>query len=116
MKNRLDGKRIKKSLALRTARVVDSLKDILKRWFEFYNGYDPLFTWWVEKPYRELTTSLENYSVFLRDKIAGVKKGEISRDPIGREALLQELSFEIINYTPEELIEIAKKRWSGAKG
>ncbi len=109
LKNQLDGKKIKKSLALRTARTVDSLKEILKRWFEFYNGYDPLFTWWVEKPYRELNTSLENYSVFLRDKIAGLRKGEIAGDPVGRESLLKELSFEIIPYTPEELIEIAKK-------
>ncbi len=109
LKNQLDGKKIKKSLALRAARTVDSLKDILKRWFEFYNGYDPLFTWWVEKPYRELNTSLENYSIFLRDKIAGLRKGEIAGDPVGRESLLKELSFEIIPYTPEELIEIARK-------
>lgn len=116
LKNQLDEKRTKKSLTLRAARVVDSLKDILKRWFEFYNGYDPLFTWWVEKPYRELNTSLENYSVFLRDKIAGVRKGEITGDPVGRENLLKELSFEIITYTPEELIEIAKKEMEWCEG
>jgi len=109
LKNQLDGKKIKKIVALRTSKVIDSLRDILKRWFEFYNGYDPLFTWWVEKPYKEIEISLENYSIFLRDKIAGIKKGEIAGEPIGRENLVKELSFEMIPYTPEELIEIAKK-------
>jgi len=109
LKNQLDGKTIKKIVALRTSKVIDSLRDILKRWFEFYNGYDPLFTWWVEKPYKEIEIYLENYSIFLRDKIAGIKKGEIAGEPIGRENLVKELSFEMIPYTPEELIEIAKK-------
>jgi len=109
LKNQVDGKNIKKIVALRTVRAISSLRDILKKWFEFYNGYDPLFTWWVEKPYKELDNSLENYSVFIRDKIAGVKKGEISGEPVGRENLIKELSFEMIPYTPEELIEIAKK-------
>lgn len=33
-------------------------------------------------------------------------------DPIGREALLQELEYEMIPYTPEELIEIANKEFA----
>jgi len=109
LKNQLDGKKIKKIVALSTSKVIDSLRDILKRWFEFYNGYDPLFTWWVEKPFKEIEISLENYSIFLRDKIAGIKKGEIAGEPFGRENLVKELSLEMIPYTPEELIEIAKK-------
>ncbi len=42
----------------------------------------------------------------------GVKPDDntaIVGDPIGREALLQELEYEMIPYTPEELIEIANK-------
>ena len=108
-KKQLETKRPKKFLILRAARVVDSLKDTLKKWYEFYHGYDPLFMWWVEKPYKEVVTALENYSTFLRDKITGVKQGEIVGEPVGREALIKELSFEMIPYTPEELIEIARK-------
>jgi len=109
LKIQLETERPKSFLAFRAARVIDSLKEILKNWYEFYHGYDPLFTWWVEKPYAEAVTALEKYSTFLRDKIVGVKKGEITGEPVGREALIKELSFEMIPYTPEELIEIATK-------
>lgn len=101
--------KIKRSVAHRSAKIVENLREILKKWFDFNNGYDPLFTWWMEKPYREIDNSLQNYSTFLRDKIAGVKKGEVAGDPVGREALIKELSFQMIPYTPEELIEIARK-------
>jgi len=109
LKIQLETERPKSFLAFRAARVIDSLKEILKNWYEFYHGYDPLFMWWVEKPYAEAVTALEKYSTFLRDKIVGVKKGEITGEPVGREALIKELSFEMIPYTPEELIEIATK-------
>ncbi len=33
---------------------------------------------------------------------------EIVGNPIGREALLSELSYEMISYSPEELIELAE--------
>ena len=33
-------------------------------------------------------------------------------DPIGREAFLQELEYEMIPYTPEELVEIANKEFA----
>ena len=33
-------------------------------------------------------------------------------DPIGREALMEELDFEMIPYTPEEIIEIANKEFA----
>src|SRR6218665_821348 len=29
------------------------LQEILKNYFDFYNGYDPLFSWWVPKTYSE---------------------------------------------------------------
>lgn len=103
------GVKFKKTNVLRAVRTIETIKEILKKWFEFYNGYDPLFTWWVEKPYRELEESLESYITFLKDKIADIKKGEIAGDPVGRDILIKELSFEMIPYSPEELIEIAKK-------
>ena len=37
------------------------------------------------------------------------RQSEIVGNPIGREALLSELQYEMIAYTPEELIEIARK-------
>jgi hypothetical protein len=39
-----------------------TLRATLDSWYSFYFGYDPLFTWWVRKPYEELVAALEAYS------------------------------------------------------
>jgi hypothetical protein len=99
----------------RAARECRDLRRTLKDWYSFYDGYDPLFTWWVESPYKRLEKALGEYADFLRSEIAGVDKGDrdaIIGDPIGREALLAELRTEMIAYTPEELIQIAEKEYA----
>lgn len=55
--------------ALRAASAVETVRTNLLGWFNFYNGYDPLFTWWVPLPYKHLDTSLKSYVVFLRDTV-----------------------------------------------
>ena len=105
----------KKTVANRAARMLTIWRGSLKRWFDFYNAYDPNFSWWNAEPYKTLDKSLENYSNFLLDKIVNIKpddKTTIIGDPIGREALLSELAYEMIPYTPEELIEIANKEFA----
>jgi hypothetical protein len=42
----------------------------LQEWFGFYNGYDPLFTWWMELPWQHLNQALTQYAAFLRDTVA----------------------------------------------
>ena len=103
---------VKKIVANRAAGVIASLRATLKSWFGFYNGYDPVFTWWVAEPYKSIDQSLESYAGYLREKVVGVKPGDenaIIGDPIGREALMSELAYEMIPYHPEELIAIANK-------
>jgi uncharacterized protein (DUF885 family) len=103
---------VKKTVANRAAVSLTSLRATMKNWFTFHNGYDPMFTWWVGEPYKQLDKAMEEYAGFLREKIVGVKpddKEAIIGDPIGRETLMSELEFEMIPYTPEELISIAKK-------
>ncbi|MEK6571613.1 MAG: hypothetical protein AABZ61_09595, partial [Bacteroidota bacterium] len=39
--------KVKKFIANRAAETIKSLRKTLKDWFGFYNGYDPIFTWWV---------------------------------------------------------------------
>jgi uncharacterized protein (DUF885 family) len=105
----------KRTVANRASRTVGLLRVTLKNWFSFYNGYDPMFTWWNAEPYKAVDTALQNYQIFLLDKLVGIKpddKTTIIGDPIGREALLKELEFEMISYTPEELIEIANKEFA----
>ncbi len=105
----------KRTVANRAAKTVASLRQTLQRWFTFYNLYDPQFTWWNSEPYKAVDASLQNYQTFILDKLVGIKpddKTTIIGDPIGREALLQELEYEMIPYTPEELIEIANREFA----
>ncbi len=105
----------KRTVANRAAQTVASLRQTLKNWFTFHNNYDPMFTWWSSEPYKTVDGSLQNYQTFLLDKLVGIKpddKTTIIGDPIGREALLQELEYEMIPYTPEELVEIANKEFA----
>jgi uncharacterized protein (DUF885 family) len=105
----------KRTVANRAARTVAGLRDTLRRWNTFYNGYDPAFTWWNSEPYKAVDAALQNYQTFLLDQMVGIKpddKTTIIGDPIGRQALIDELEFEMIPYAPEELIEIANKEFA----
>ena len=149
---------------------VEGLRNTLRGWFGFYDGYDPLFTWWMHEPYKAADQALQAYADFLRQRFGAVVGGhrrvrwrrsrrprrrgrrrrrrrrrgriaagggggggaggrggaaaaattrpggpreplrpsdDIVGNPIGREALLSELEYEMISYSPEELIELA---------
>jgi len=103
-----------RTVANRAARAVASLRDTLRRWYAFYNAYDPTFTWWCESPYKEADGALLKYQTFISTKLVGIApddKTTIIGDPIGREALIEELKFEMIPYSPEELVSIANKEF-----
>lgn len=55
-----------KGTGTKAADSVDALRAALTTWFNFYNGYDPMFTWWMGLPYEHVATALEEYSDFLR--------------------------------------------------
>jgi len=97
------------------ALAVKDLRESLKAWFGFFNGYDPLFTWWCEEPYKAADKALEGYAGTIKEKIVGVKPDDenaIVGNPIGREALMDHLRYEMIPYTPEELIEIGDQEYA----
>jgi uncharacterized protein (DUF885 family) len=97
---------------------MDQLRDQLHHWFDFYNGYDPSFTWWVQMPYKQLDGAMKDYAEFLREKIAGVAKDDkatVIGVPVGRQALLDQLSDEMIPYSPEELIAMAHQEMDWCK-
>lgn len=77
----------------------------------FYQGYDPVITWWIEKPWETLSAKLTDLVTALKRK-TGVdgssSADDIIGDPIGRDALLEELEAEWIAYTPEELVQIGE--------
>jgi uncharacterized protein (DUF885 family) len=126
--------------ANRAADEVELLKQTLHRWYAFYDNYDPVFTWWNSESYRRADSALDQYGRFLRQKIAGVKAknsdngaknaggeafnahavqeatagdtSDIIGDPIGRQRLLEALDYEMIPYTPEELIDVANREFA----
>jgi uncharacterized protein (DUF885 family) len=101
--------------ANRGADEVLRLNRLVRNWYDFHAGYDPLFTWWVQKPYEEFTTEMKAYADEIREKLVGIKaedKSAIVGRPVGREALLADLQFEMIPLTPEELIDIANREFA----
>lgn len=105
-----DGANMSRIVAFRAASTLDGLRETLSDWYAFYDGYDPLFTWWTRQPYEAADALLEDYTAFLRTEVVGVEEGTapIVGDPIGEEALSADLRHELIPYTPEELIAIAE--------
>jgi len=102
-------------VAYRSAAAVKVLRDTLAKWFQFSDGYDPLFSWWCAAPYKKADAALEKYSQFLREKVVGAREGEdepIVGDPIGREAIVQDLDDEFIPYSPEQLVVIAEREFA----
>jgi len=104
----------KRTVANRSLQTIASLRFTLRNWFNFHDKYDPQFAWWCKKPYEAVEAELQKYSTFVASKLVGIApddKTTIIGDPIGREALIEELEFEMIPYTPEELVEIANKEF-----
>ncbi len=89
----------------------------LRDWYGFRADYDPDFTWWAKQPYEALDATIGDYLEAL-GKLAGADDPEaIVGDPIGREALRASLDFEMIPYTPEELMRLAERElaWTRAE-
>ncbi len=99
-------------VARRAATRVETLRETLGDWFRHHDGYDPMFSWWTRAPWRALDEALEAYLETLRRDVLRIREGEpepIIGEPIGRQALLEDLEHEMIPYSPEELLEIAER-------
>jgi hypothetical protein len=48
---------------------VTALHSSLRSWFAFYDGYDPLFNWWVAHPYNDANRNLERYIAALKKQV-----------------------------------------------
>jgi uncharacterized protein (DUF885 family) len=101
--------------AFRAQGSLAALTTALRGWFDYYQGYDPMFTWWAEAPYKRAAQSLDAYRRLLRERVLGIRPGEdeeIVGTPIGREALATDLNAELIAYTPEELLAIGEREYA----
>ena len=61
---------VTKARAEQAAAAVTALQTTFRSWHSFYTGYDPLFTWWVEQPFKECDAALTKYAQLVRDKAA----------------------------------------------
>lgn len=97
------------------AQAVESLNRVVKESYDFYFDYDPEFTWWMPEPWKQLDASMKAYAKGLREHFTNSVKDDgsgIIGKPIGREALEKQLAFEMIAYSPEELIAEAEKQFA----
>jgi uncharacterized protein (DUF885 family) len=62
--------RLHAATAVRAAATTATIRTAITEWFNFYNGYDPMFTWWMGMPYKHVDKALEDYVAFLKDKVA----------------------------------------------
>ena len=100
------------------SKVLYALQAGLDYVYNFYNGYDPQFSWWCKAPYAAAKESLNNYrqrvqkqEATLRESLVTDASG-IKGTPVGKAALEELLTYEMIPYSPEELVTIANKEFA----
>lgn len=108
---KLKDPKVKAAVARKAIDTVAAIKEELKTWFAFYDGYDPMFSWWNAEPYKRLDAALDAYGKKLKEKLIPDEKEE-RVPPIGDEALTAELEAEMIPYTAAELVQIAEKEYA----
>jgi uncharacterized protein (DUF885 family) len=65
--------RVSRTVANRAAERLDVLRNTVGIWYRYYNGYDPLFSWWVSNPYQKLDESLRRYAQTIRQRLVGIQ-------------------------------------------
>jgi uncharacterized protein (DUF885 family) len=74
--NKIETIKVKKVAANRAVAAINSLKGNLRNWYTFYDGYDPVFTWWNGEPYKALDQTLTGYAAFLSERVVGIKPAD----------------------------------------
>lgn len=95
--------------------VVEALKSRLKNFYDFYQGYDPDFTWWVPEPYKQLDKELGEYAKLIASKSDAKPSDDgsgIGGQPTGSDEFNRLLKMEMIDYTPEELKKLAEEEFA----
>lgn len=117
---RVDGVEVTPVVALRAANRIQELRQAATQWFNHFDGYDPMFSWWVRAPWERFGEVAGSLQTTLRQDGAGIRPGQEEPtigDPLGRDALLLDLRNEMIAYSPEELLELAERElaWGEAQ-
>src|SRR5215203_2518971 len=113
--------KVSRTVANRAANDIDAIHRVTTNWYKYYDQYDPMFTWWTKDPYKKLDEAMTRYSRTIRERVVGFKAregnpsandGPIIGNPIGAEGLKGDLEYEMIPYTPQELISIAEREYA----
>jgi Bacterial protein of unknown function (DUF885) len=129
-------------LLARSANRINELRGTLRWWHDFYNLYDPEFAWWVDSSYKQVDAAMDQHLRALLtaagiklppenaqppepsgfgggrrfggpEFTAPPESGDLAgAGPAGRDALVEALRYNMIAYTPEELIAIANKEFA----
>jgi hypothetical protein len=101
--------------AIRAEEQIQKLREVLKDWHTFYDGYDPNYSWWARKPYGEADAALQAYAEAIKSELLGIKPGArppILGDPVLAAGLSADLAVEMIPYSPKELIDIGEQEFA----
>ena len=98
-------------------KIIKGQQEALLSIWDFYKGYDPLFTWWSEAPMEKLDAAWTELIAELEEHLDQSKMNKddgsgIVGSPTGRKELLRLLNGDMIPYTPEELVQIALKEFA----
>lgn len=89
--------------------VLNDFEKCLKDVQTFYGGYDPDYDWWMSKPMEDALGSLEAYKAAIQ---TSEEEGESKGVAVGRKSLEEQLAFNFINYSPDELLQIADREYA----
>jgi hypothetical protein len=78
-----DAIKAKKTVAFRAVNAINTLRGNLRNWYTFYNGYDPVFTWWNEEPYKSLDEAMNGYASFISERVVGLRSATNQTQPQG---------------------------------
>jgi hypothetical protein len=136
---RVPAPKVSRTVGNRAADQLDQIRNTVGVWYRYYNGYDPLFSWWVTNPYQKLDDAMRRYATTIRTRVVGIQPAPIVAaggggggqggapqaprnaaaanepiigDPIGAEGLAADLRHAMIPYTADELIAIAEKEYA----
>ena len=69
---RVAAPKVSRTVANRAADDLASLRSTVTGWYRYYDGYDPMFSWWLKAPYAKLDSALNRYTRTLRERVVGL--------------------------------------------
>jgi uncharacterized protein (DUF885 family) len=106
-----------KNTAMHIAKTLKGYKKAIKSVNDFYNGYDPMYSWWTEQSIKKLDSALDVFQIAVVKRTDAssnqkVDKSGIVGNPIGAAAIETSLHNAFIPYNAQELVKIAEKEFA----